>query len=167
MPVETSRRPTMARPVASTAPATLLNVRSLIVLKSALLSAGPEASVSAGIPAPYCARLSYTLPPPAQPASWSLMDAHEPDRPDPRADGGHPTARQALGGYRRRADDRPCAASGAGRRRWSRGHRRRRRRDRRGRARGGRGGGADRPGPALGLGPNHRRPERAGPTGPP
>ena len=37
MPAETSRRPTMARPVASTAPATLLNVRSLIVLKSALL----------------------------------------------------------------------------------------------------------------------------------
>src|ERR1700741_2726257 len=50
MPLESSRRPKMAKPVASTAPATLLKVRSLIVLFPCPLTAGIAASESAGIP---------------------------------------------------------------------------------------------------------------------
>src|SRR5882757_3770965 len=130
----------MTKAVASTAPAYLLKVRSLIVPKSALYAAGAGGRRKRGNPAPCCVRLSYTLPALAQPPKHR----NEPHRPHPRAHGRDPTAREGAGGRRR--------SGGRGGGRFG---------DRGGGGGGRRPGGADRSRPALGFGPDRRRP---GPT---
>src|SRR5206468_12835959 len=68
----------MARPVARTAPAILLNVRSLIDPESALSRPATKGQRTRGNPAPYCARLSYTLPALAQPPTGPSVTAMNP-----------------------------------------------------------------------------------------
>src|SRR5437879_13733113 len=102
----------MTKAVASTAPAYLLKVRSLIVPKSALYAAGAECPRKRGNPAPCCDRLSYTLPALAQPPKHRSKHCHEPHRPHPPPHDREPPARAAAGGHLRAADDRPRAASG-------------------------------------------------------
>src|SRR6202012_1092199 len=97
-PPESWTRPAMTKQVASTAPAYLLKVRSLIFRESALFATRRTSRRKRGNPAPCCVRLSYTLPALAQPPKQGCEHPREPHRPDPRAHGRDSPAREAAGG---------------------------------------------------------------------